>query len=84
MRTFQEKKKPPQRVAYNCWNYKGTAMKLPKYDNRPGPGQPLYSDSSSNSQWDDIKFSFLGVTLTLGTLIGFGAAIVFLLMAAFH
>ena len=30
-------------------------MGLPEYDNRPGPGEALYSDNSS-SEWDDIKF----------------------------
>jgi hypothetical protein len=59
-------------------------VKLPKYDNRPGPGQPLYGDSSSNSQWDDIKFSLLGITFTLGTLVGVAAIIALLLMAVFH
>lgn len=59
-------------------------MKLPEYDNRPGPGQPLYSDPGSNSQWDDIKFSLLGITFTLGTLIGVAAVVVLLLMAVFH
>lgn len=34
-------------------------MKLPEYDNRPAAGQPLHS--STESEWEDIKFSFLGL-----------------------
>ena len=60
-------------------------MKLPEYDNRPGPGEPLYDDPNADAQtWDDVKFTFLSVTLPLGTLIGFGAAIVLLLLAIFN
>ncbi len=60
-------------------------MKLPEYDNRPGPGEPLYEDVNAESQtWEDIKFTFLTVTLSLGTLIGIGAVIVLLLLAIFN
>lgn len=59
-------------------------MKLPEYDNRPGPGQPLYGDHRNNHQWDDLKFAFLGLSLPLGTLIGFGAAAALLLIAFLH
>ena len=60
-------------------------MKLPEYDNRPGPGEPLYDNSDSKAgSWDDFKFVFLGITLPLGTLIGFGSAIVLLLLAIFN
>jgi len=60
-------------------------MKLPEYDNRPAPGAPLYDDStSSSSEWDDIKFTFLGLVLPIGTLIGFGAAALLLLLALFN
>lgn len=56
-------------------------MKLPEYDNRPGPGVPLYSDSSSNSHLDDIKFTILGFGITSATLACFAAAAGLLLLA---
>lgn len=60
-------------------------MKLPEYDNRPTPGTPLYDNSpNSSGEWDDIKFTFLGVALPIGTLIAFGAAVVLLLLALFN
>lgn len=63
----------------------GMAMKLPEYDNRPAPGAPLYDESASTGgEWDDIKFTFLGVVLPIGTLLGFGAAVVLLLLALFN
>ena len=40
-------------------------MKLPQYDNRPGPGVPLYSDNSKSHEWQSIKFVTLGVGLPL-------------------
>lgn len=42
-------------------------MKLPKYDNRPGPGEPLYEDGKAND-WDDIKFPLQ----IIGFLLAFG------------
>jgi hypothetical protein len=42
-------------------------MKLPQYDNRPGPGEPLYK--SDDSGWEDIKFPFMVVAL-LAALVG--------------
>jgi hypothetical protein len=59
-------------------------MKLPEYDNRPAPGEPLFSDPSSNSQLDDIKFTLLGFGITGGTIICFGAAALLLLLALLH
>lgn len=48
-------------------------MKLPEYDNRPGPGQPLYSDKSgSSSEWDGLKFGLGGLLLLLGLLTSVG------------
>jgi hypothetical protein len=49
-------------------------MKLPEYDNRPGPGEPLYDDKKS-SEWDDIKFPLLAVGLPILMLVFFGSAI---------
>lgn len=60
-------------------------MKLPEYDNRPTPGTPLYDNSvSSDGEWDDIKFTFLGIALPIGTLIAWGAVLVLLLLAIFN
>ena len=56
-------------------------MKLPEYDNRPGPGVPLHSDpGSSSSELDDIKFTLLGFGLTGGTLVCFAVAVALLLL----
>jgi hypothetical protein len=55
---------------------KGIMMKLPEYDNRPSPGTPLYDAPSDKGDMDDIKFGFLVIALPLGTLLGFGAALV--------
>ncbi len=59
-------------------------MKLPEYDNRPGPGEPLYDDSTSDGEWDDIKFVVLGYTLPIGALIAFGSVVVLLLLAVIN
>lgn len=60
-------------------------MKLPEYDNRPAPGTPLYDDSaSSDGEWDDIKFTFLGIALPISALIAWGAVLVLLLLAIFN
>lgn len=49
-------------------------MKLPEYDNRPAPGDPLYADKKA-SDWDDIKFPLLAIGLPLLVLIFFGSAL---------
>lgn len=43
-------------------------MKLPQYDNRPQPGQPLYNDPTGAEKraWEDLKFP----VLFFGALIG--------------
>ncbi len=48
-------------------------MKLPEYDNRPGPGEPLYEETESSS-WDDIKFPLLAILLPLLAVVFFGSA----------
>lgn len=55
-------------------------MKLPEYDNRPGPGVPLHNDEES-SGWDDIKFPLLVIGLPILVLIFFGSALMDLLVA---
>lgn len=50
-------------------------MKLPEYDNRPKPGEPLYRTPNESSEWDDIKFTVLGIGLPLLLLVGVGATI---------
>lgn len=59
-------------------------MKLPQYDNRPGPGQPLYGDSTKNHELESIKFTILGFGLTTGTLLAFGVAAVLLLLTVLN
>lgn len=61
-------------------------MKLPEYDNRPGPGEPLFDDSKE-SGWDDIKFPALLIGLPVLVCLLFGSAImdiVSALKAFFH
>jgi hypothetical protein len=53
------------------------AMKLPEYDNRPGPGTPLYS--SSDSTWSDIKGGAMGIFL-IGSLMVFFGGLIFVLV----
>ena len=48
-------------------------MKLPEYDNRPGPGGPLYEEKET-SVWDDIKFPLLAVLLPILAVAFFGSA----------
>jgi hypothetical protein len=45
-------------------------MKLPEYDNRPGPGTPLYSDPRSD--WSGIKIAAwaLGVVVLFIASVG--------------
>jgi hypothetical protein len=38
-------------------------MKLPEYDNRPSPGQPLYRDSDDSG---DFKFPLILLGLAIG------------------
>lgn len=47
-------------------------MKLPEYDNRPGPGEPLYSTDSAKSEWNDIKFPLMAIGIPLGILASLG------------
>lgn len=56
-------------------------MKLPEYDNRPPAGTPLYTDSSKDSSWDDIKFPLLAIGLPVLIFLCFGTAILELLDA---
>lgn len=49
-------------------------MPLPEFDNRPGPGEPLF-DNSKGSGWDDIKFPLLAVGLPILIVVFFGTAI---------
>jgi hypothetical protein len=48
-------------------------MKLPEYDNRPAPGEPLYENKKA-SEWDDIKFPLLAIALPILILLFFGSA----------
>ncbi len=48
-------------------------MKLPEYDNRPGPGEPLYEEKKSGG-WDDIKFPLLAILLPVLAIALFGSA----------
>jgi hypothetical protein len=41
----------------------GAPMKLPEYDNRPAPGQPLYD---SGDDGGDFKFPLILIGLLLG------------------
>lgn len=49
-------------------------MKLPEYDNRPEPGQPLGDDDKS-SRWDDIKFPLLAIGLPILLVYCFSSTI---------
>lgn len=59
-------------------------MKLPQYDNRPGPGQPLHGDSTKNHQLEDIKFTILGIGFTAGAILLLGSVVVLLLLAVLN
>lgn len=50
-------------------------MKLPEYDNRPGPGMPLYQDSSDDS-WKDLVFPILAIGLPLLMFFLFGSTLI--------
>jgi hypothetical protein len=56
-------------------------MKLPEYDNRPPAGTPLYTDSSKDSSWDDIKFPVLAIGLPLLALVCFWTTVTELIAA---
>lgn len=47
-------------------------MKLPEYDNRPAPGEPLYSRESAKSEWEDLKFPLMAIGIPLGILASLG------------
>jgi hypothetical protein len=44
-------------------------MKLPEYDNRPGPNQPLYSGDEAKGEW----IPWVLVVCVIGMLIGAGS-----------
>jgi hypothetical protein len=44
-------------------------MKLPEYDNRPGPGTPLYSDPKAGE--GDFKYPALIFLLIVGFIVCF-------------
>lgn len=47
-------------------------MKLPEYDNRPAPGEQMYSTDSAKSEWEDIKFPLMAIGIPLGILASLG------------
>lgn len=50
-------------------------MKLPEYDTRPAPGEPLY-ENKKTSEWDDIKFPLLVIGLPILLIYCFSSTIV--------
>lgn len=51
-------------------------MKLPEYDNRPKPGEPLFRTEDGSGPWEDFVFPLLAIGLPILLVLCFGYAIV--------